>query len=113
MPNKSSTRWISDGESMAKEFQGLGYDVDLQFAEDDIPTQLSQIENMLTKGAKVLVIASIDGTTLTDVLQRPMTRAPRCSPMTASSAARRTSTITPPSTTSKWACCRLTRSSPA
>jgi len=70
MPNKSSTRWISDGESMAKEFTNLGYDVDLQFAEDDIPTQLSQIENMLTKGAKVLVIASIDGTTLTDVLQK-------------------------------------------
>ena len=70
MPNKSSTRWISDGESMAKEFTNLGYDVDLQFAEDDIPTQLSQIENMLTKGAKVLIIASIDGTTLTDVLQK-------------------------------------------
>ena len=70
MPNKSSTRWISDGESMSKEFSALGYEVDLQFAEDDIPTQLSQIENMLTKGAKVLVIASIDGTTLTDVLKK-------------------------------------------
>ena len=44
--------------------------VDLQYAEDDIPNQLAQIENMVTKGAKVLVIAAIDGTTLSDVLQQ-------------------------------------------
>ena len=48
----------------------LGYTTDLQYAEDDIPTQVSQIENMITKGAKVLVIAAIDGTTLTDTLQK-------------------------------------------
>jgi putative multiple sugar transport system substrate-binding protein len=47
-----------------------GYNTDLQYAEDDIPNQLSQIENMVTKGAKVLVIAAIDGTTLSDVLQK-------------------------------------------
>jgi putative multiple sugar transport system substrate-binding protein len=70
MPTKSSTRWISDGESMVKEFQKLGYDTDLQFAEDDIPNQLAQIENMVTKGAKVLVIAAIDGTTLSDILAK-------------------------------------------
>jgi putative multiple sugar transport system substrate-binding protein len=70
MPTKSSTRWISDGESMVKEFQALGYETDLQYGEDDIPNQLAQIENMVTKGAKVLVIASIDGTTLSDVLQQ-------------------------------------------
>jgi putative multiple sugar transport system substrate-binding protein len=70
MPTKSSTRWISDGESMVKEFQALGYETDLQFAEDDIPNQLAQIENMVTKGAKVLIIAAIDGSTLSDVLQK-------------------------------------------
>src|SRR3712207_7508538 len=47
-----------------------GYNVDLQYAEDDIPNQLSQIENMITKGSKVLVIAAIDGTTLSDALQQ-------------------------------------------
>src|SRR6266542_3921660 len=57
MPTKSSTRWISDGESMVKEFEAMGYDTDLQFADNDIPNQLAQIENMVTKGAKVLVIA--------------------------------------------------------
>ena len=54
---------------MVKEFTALGYDTDLQYAEDDIPNQLAQIENMVTKGAKVLIIAAIDGTTLSDVLQ--------------------------------------------
>ena len=70
MPTKSSTRWISDGESMVKEFTAMGYTTDLQYAEDDIPNQLAQIENMVTKGAKVLIIAAIDGTTLSDVLQK-------------------------------------------
>ena len=50
MPTKSSTRWISDGESMVKEFTALGYDTDLQYAEDDIPNQLAQIENMVDQG---------------------------------------------------------------
>ena len=50
--------------------QEKGYNVDLQYAEDDIPNQLAQIENMITKGAKVLVIAAIDGTTLSDALQQ-------------------------------------------
>jgi putative multiple sugar transport system substrate-binding protein len=70
MPTKSSTRWISDGESMVKEFTALGYTTDLQYGEDDIPNQLAQIENMVTKGAKVLIIAAIDGSTLSDILKK-------------------------------------------
>ncbi|MFC3075378.1 multiple monosaccharide ABC transporter substrate-binding protein [Shinella pollutisoli] len=70
MPTKTSTRWISDGETMEKLFQEAGYTPDLQFADDDIPNQLAQIENMVTKGAKVLVIGAIDGTTLSDILQK-------------------------------------------
>jgi putative multiple sugar transport system substrate-binding protein len=70
MPTKSSARWIADGDNLVKSLQALGYETDLQYAEDDIPTQLSQVENMITKGAKVLVIAAIDGTTLADTLQK-------------------------------------------
>ena len=70
MPTKSSARWIADGDNMVKVLQSKGYKADLQYAEDDIPNQLAQIENMVTKGVKVLVIASIDGTTLSDVLQK-------------------------------------------
>jgi putative multiple sugar transport system substrate-binding protein len=70
MPTKSSSRWIADGSNMVKVFKDKGYRTDLQYAEDDIPNQLAQIENMVTKGPKVLVIAAIDGTTLSDVLQK-------------------------------------------
>jgi putative multiple sugar transport system substrate-binding protein len=70
MPTKSSSRWIADGSNMVKVFKDKGYRTDLQYAEDDITNQLAQIENMVTKGPKVLVIAAIDGTTLSDVLQK-------------------------------------------
>lgn len=70
MPTKSSLRWISDGNELVKALEAKGYTADLQYAEDDIPNQLAQIENMVTKDVKVLVIASIDGTTLSAVLQQ-------------------------------------------
>lgn len=69
MPTKSSERWIQDGNAVKEQLEAEGFKVDLQYAEDDIPTQVSQIENMITKGAEALIIASIDGTTLTQVLQ--------------------------------------------
>ncbi|WP_449619716.1 multiple monosaccharide ABC transporter substrate-binding protein [Robertmurraya sp. Marseille-Q9965] len=70
MPTKSSERWISDGNYMKEEFEKLGYKVDLQYAEDVVENQVSQIENMITKGVNILVIASIDGEALTDVLSK-------------------------------------------
>ncbi|KWV58620.1 sugar ABC transporter substrate-binding protein [Bradyrhizobium macuxiense] len=70
MPTKSSARWIDDGNNIVKVLKERGYGTDLQYADDDIPNQLSQVENMVTKGAKVLVIAAIDGTTLSDALKQ-------------------------------------------
>jgi putative multiple sugar transport system substrate-binding protein len=70
MPTKSSARWIADGDNMVKVLESKGYKTDLQYADNDIPNQLAQIENMITKGEKVLVIAAIDGTTLSDALQK-------------------------------------------
>ncbi len=70
MPTKSSARWIDDGNNMVKVLKERGYNTDLQYAEDDIPNQLSQVENMVKKGANVLVIAEIDVTTLSDVLKQ-------------------------------------------
>lgn len=69
MPTKSSERWIHDGDNVKQQLEALGYQVDLQYAENDIPTQVNQIENQITKGAKLLIIASIDGTALTSQLQ--------------------------------------------
>jgi putative multiple sugar transport system substrate-binding protein len=70
MPTKSSARWIADGDNMVKTLKAEGYGTDLQYAEDDIPNQLAQIEGMITKKVKVLVIAAIDGSTLTAALAK-------------------------------------------
>ncbi|MDH2427336.1 multiple monosaccharide ABC transporter substrate-binding protein [Sphaerisporangium sp. TRM90804] len=70
MPTKSSERWIHDGDNVKKSLEALGYKVDLQYAENDIPTQVNQIENQITKGAKLLIVASIDGTAITTQLQQ-------------------------------------------
>ena len=70
MPTKASARWIDDGNNMVKILKERGYGTDLQYAEDDIPNQLSQIENLVAKRVKALVIAAIDGTTLSDVLKQ-------------------------------------------
>jgi putative multiple sugar transport system substrate-binding protein len=70
MPTKASARWIDDGNNIVKVLKERGYATDLQYAEDDIPNQLSQVENMVAKGVKALIIAAIDGTTLSDVLKQ-------------------------------------------
>lgn len=69
MPTRSSERWISDGDNVKKQLEALGYKVDLQYAEDNIPTQTQQLDNQITRGAKLLIIASIDGTAITTQLE--------------------------------------------
>nr|WP_203833132.1 multiple monosaccharide ABC transporter substrate-binding protein [Actinoplanes regularis] len=68
MPTKSSERWIHDGDNLKSQLEGMGYKVDLQYAENDIPTQTQQLDSQITKGAKLLIIASIDGTALSSQL---------------------------------------------
>jgi len=68
MPTQSSQRWIQDGENMKKQLEELGYEVDLQYAEDDVQNQVSQIENMVNNGADCLVIAAVDSSALVNVL---------------------------------------------
>jgi len=69
MPTRSSERWIHDGDNLKAGLEALGYKCDLQYAEDDVDAQIAQVENMLTKGVDALIIASIDGSTLTNVLK--------------------------------------------
>ena len=70
MPTKDLQRWNQDGANMESKLKEAGYDVDLQYAANDIQTQVSQIENMINSGCKVLVIASIDGDSLGTVLEQ-------------------------------------------
>lgn len=67
MPTQSSERWINDGSNMKAKLEDLGYEVDLQYAEDDVQAQVSQIENMIASGVNCLVIASIDSSALVNV----------------------------------------------
>jgi putative multiple sugar transport system substrate-binding protein len=69
MPTQTSERWIADGESVKEQLEAAGYQVNLQFANDDIPTQSQQIDQMITQGADALIIAAIDGTALSSQLQ--------------------------------------------
>jgi putative multiple sugar transport system substrate-binding protein len=69
MPTKESERWIADGNNVKKQLEGKGYKVDLQYANNDIPTQSQQIDQMITKGDKLLIVAAIDGTALSSQLQ--------------------------------------------
>lgn len=64
MPTKDLQRWNQDGENMKKQLEDAGYEVDLQFASNDVATQVSQVENMISGGCDVLVIGSIDGESL-------------------------------------------------
>ncbi|MCR5416338.1 MAG: sugar-binding protein [Pseudobutyrivibrio sp.] len=67
MPTQSSERWINDGNNMKAKLEALGYEVDLQYAEDDVQAQVSQIENMIAAGADCLVIAAVDSSALVNV----------------------------------------------
>jgi putative multiple sugar transport system substrate-binding protein len=69
MPTQTSERWIADGEAVQEQLEAEGYDVELQFANDDIPTQSQQVDQMITQGVDALIIAAIDGTALSSQLQ--------------------------------------------
>jgi len=68
MPTQTSERWIADGDAVKAGLEAEGFTVDLQFAGDDIPTQAQQVDSMITNGAQLLIIASIDGTALSGQL---------------------------------------------
>lgn len=70
LPSKTEARWVSDGNSMVETLQKLGYQTDVQYAQYEVPTQLSQLENLLVKGVKGLIIAPVDGTTMADLLKQ-------------------------------------------
>ncbi len=68
MPTKDLQRWNQDGANMEAMLTEAGYEVDLQFASNDVKTQLDQVENMIAEGADVLVISAIEGSSLGEAL---------------------------------------------
>ena len=70
MPTKSLQRWNEDGDYLKAQFEAAGYEVELQYAGDnDVPTQVAQLETMLLNGCNVLVITAIEATALGTVLE--------------------------------------------
>ena len=68
MPTRDLQRWNQDGDNMKKELEAAGYNVDLKYAANDPSLQISQLENMIANGAKVLIVAAVDGDVLGTVL---------------------------------------------
>jgi len=68
MPTKDLQRWNQDGANMQKELEAAGYTVDLQYASNDVQTQISQIENMINSGCNVLVVAAIEASSLGEAM---------------------------------------------
>lgn len=68
MPTQDLQRWNQDGENMKASLEEKGYEVDLQYAGNDVQTQVSQVENMIANGDQLLVVASIEGDSLGTVL---------------------------------------------
>ena len=69
MPTKDLQRWNQDGANMEALLKDAGYDVDLQFASNDVQQQLNQVTNMINNGCKVVVIAAIQGDALGSALE--------------------------------------------
>lgn len=69
MPTKDLMRWNSDGNMLKSQLESQGFNVDLQYASNDINTQISQIENQINQGCKVLIIAAISPESLSKVVE--------------------------------------------
>lgn len=70
MPNQVVKRWIKDGGDMKNFLEEKGYSVDLRYAENEPPTQIKQIEEMIENDVKCLVITAVDSTKLVSVLDK-------------------------------------------
>ena len=64
MPTKDLQRWNQDGDNMKALLEEAGYEVDLQFANNDVATQLNQVQTMIDEDCAVVVIAAIEGSSL-------------------------------------------------
>lgn len=68
MPTKSLERWNRDGSYLKQQFEAAGYSVELTYSDNKIPQQVNDIENLIAGGVDLLVVAPIDGTSLSIVL---------------------------------------------
>ncbi|WP_024737047.1 sugar-binding protein [Enterocloster asparagiformis] len=68
LTSRSAERWLRDGNTLNEDLTAAGYQVDLQYADSKPEMQVQQIENMILKGCKVLIVAPVDNSALSSVL---------------------------------------------
>ena len=68
MPTKSLERWNRDGSYLKEQFEAAGYKVLLTYSDNDIQQQNNDIANMLADKVDLLIVACIDGDSLSVTL---------------------------------------------
>nr|WP_255603706.1 substrate-binding domain-containing protein [Oscillochloris sp. ZM17-4] len=62
LPTKDETRWTQDEARFKEALDKAGYQVEILFSEKDSAKEKANVETLLTKGIKVLIICPVDGT---------------------------------------------------
>ena len=68
MPTKSLERWNRDGSYLEEQFKAKGYNVELTYSDNKIDQQVKDIEGLIADNVNLLVVAAIDGESLSQVL---------------------------------------------
>ena len=68
MPTKSLERWNRDGSYLKEQFETAGYGVELKYSDNDVEQQNNDIAAMIADGVDLLIVAAIDGDSLSNVL---------------------------------------------
>lgn len=64
LPQKTSENWVLAEQLFKDGLSAAGFQGDVQFANSGVSEQQNQIQAMVTKGAKVIVVGAIDGSQL-------------------------------------------------
>jgi putative multiple sugar transport system substrate-binding protein len=62
LPTKDETRWTQDETRFKDALTAAGYQVEILFSEKDSAKEKANVESLITKGVKVLIICPVDGT---------------------------------------------------
>ena len=68
MPTQSLERWNRDGSYLEEQFKAAGYDVELTYSDNETDRQVNDIQNLISDGVDLLVVAAIDGEALNTVM---------------------------------------------
>ena len=62
LPTKDETRWTQDEARFKEALDKAGYQVEILFSEKDSAKEKANVELLITKGIKVLILTPVDGT---------------------------------------------------